>query len=100
MPVLRSVLLVLGGVMTGVGALLALAGCAIPALYVAGTGLVLIVSLAIERWRYAPAAGGSPGRAPGPGWIATGERFVDPESGRTVTVFYHPASGERHYVSG
>ena len=49
----------------------------------------------IERWRYKPLAD----RSPGPDWAATGERFVDPETGKLVTVYYHPANGERRYVA-
>ena len=40
------------------------------------------------------------GGPPGAGWVATKERFVDPESGKLVTVFYQPATGERRYVAG
>jgi hypothetical protein len=35
---------------------------------------------------------------PGRDWQATGERFVDPTSGETLEVWFHPASGERAYV--
>jgi len=35
---------------------------------------------------------------PGPGWQLTEERFVDPASGETLDVWFHPASGERAYV--
>jgi hypothetical protein len=35
---------------------------------------------------------------PGPDWQQTGERFVDPTSGETLEVWFHPASGERAYV--
>jgi hypothetical protein len=38
------------------------------------------------------------GAPPGPDWIETGERFVDPETGRLVTVFHQPRTGERRYV--
>jgi hypothetical protein len=37
-------------------------------------------------------------QTPGAGWTRTGERFIDPESGKTVDVFYNEASGERRYV--
>jgi hypothetical protein len=37
--------------------------------------------------------------APGPGWEATGERFIDDETGRAVTVYIERASGERRYVN-
>jgi hypothetical protein len=32
--------------------------------------------------------------------VSTNERFIDPESGKTVTVFYQPFTGERRYVAG
>ncbi len=35
---------------------------------------------------------------PGPNWVRTEERFVDPSSGETLDVWFHPASGERAYV--
>jgi hypothetical protein len=35
---------------------------------------------------------------PGPDWVATPERFVDPSSGETLAVWFHPPSGERAYV--
>ncbi|MBV9562851.1 MAG: hypothetical protein JOY90_20780 [Bradyrhizobium sp.] len=36
--------------------------------------------------------------APGPGWVKTEERFVDPSSGETLDVWFDPQSGERSYV--
>jgi hypothetical protein len=35
---------------------------------------------------------------PGPDWVRTEERFVDPSSGETLDVWFHPSSGERAYV--
>jgi hypothetical protein len=35
---------------------------------------------------------------PGPDWEPTNERFVDPSSGETLDVWFHPPSGERAYV--
>jgi hypothetical protein len=35
---------------------------------------------------------------PGPGWVRTEERFVDPSSGETLEVWFDPSSGERAYV--
>jgi uncharacterized membrane protein len=37
-------------------------------------------------------------RAAGIGWQTTGERFVDPASGKLVEVRYNPQTGERAYV--
>jgi hypothetical protein len=57
-------------------------------------GLVLLFALVVENWRYKPLTG-----PPGPDRVPTAERFVDPESGRLVTVFYKPSTGERRYVA-
>ena len=35
---------------------------------------------------------------PGPDWVLTSERFVDPSSGETLAVWFDPKSGERVYV--
>jgi hypothetical protein len=35
---------------------------------------------------------------PGPDWVKTEERFVDPSSGETLDVWFHAARGERAYV--
>ena len=56
-------------------------------------GLVLVVAVVFERWRYR----GREQMASGE-WQATEERFVDPESGRLMQVFYQPTTGERRYV--
>ena len=37
--------------------------------------------------------------APEEGWQQTDERFIDPESGQPVQVFYNPRTGERRYVA-
>jgi hypothetical protein len=57
-------------------------------------GLVFF-GLLFERFRYKQLADSRPG----PGWVATDERFIDPESNRPVTVFYNPSNGERLYVA-
>jgi hypothetical protein len=57
-------------------------------------GLILIVGLAIERWRYKPLGEGRPD----PRWSDTGERFVDPETGKLTAVYFDAATGERHYI--
>ena len=58
-------------------------------------GLLLLVGLAIERWRYKPIVSGRPQ----PGWTDTGERFVDPETHALTAVYLDAASGERHYIA-
>jgi hypothetical protein len=57
-------------------------------------GLTVTVGIVYERVRYKSLAR----RQPGPGWQRTGERFVDPASGKMVAVYFRPADGERMYV--
>lgn len=57
-------------------------------------GLMLSAGIIWERWQYKKPRVGRPD----PGWQATGERFVDPASGKTVEVYFDPRSGESHYV--
>jgi hypothetical protein len=93
---LRAGLLVIGGIMLAAAALRALAGCRLGAVIpLAVWGAILAGGVLIERWRYQLLAEDRPGRD----WQATPERFVDPETGRRVTVFFNPATGERRYVA-
>jgi hypothetical protein len=94
---LRIALLLLGGIMLAAAALCALAGCRLAAtIPLAVWGAIFAGGVLIERWRYQTLSDGRPGR----GWHATPERFVDPETGRLVTVFLNPGTGERRYVVG
>ncbi len=58
------------------------------------SGIVLLGTL-FERVGYGRAHASRPA---GRGWQETAERFVDPESGRVVSVWFDPANGERRYV--
>ena len=55
-------------------------------------GIVLFLATLFERWRYRAHASRD-----GDGWVATEERFVDPESGKLMQVFYQASTGERRY---
>jgi hypothetical protein len=55
-------------------------------------GALLAGGVYFERYRYKPELD----RPPGPDWVATGERSTDANG--AVTVWYHPATGERAYV--
>lgn len=75
----------------------ALAGLAIdpatwPTVIVAA---LLVAGIAFERRRY-----GALQRRPaaGSGWQETSERFIDDASGKPVSVWFDPATGERRYV--
>jgi hypothetical protein len=91
---LRAALLVFAGLSALGGAILVLNGLPGPGGYVLGLGVLIGFGTVFERWRYR-----ADHARPGAGWEPTGERFEDPESGKTMQVFYHPQSGERRYVS-
>ena len=93
--VVRLVLLAIAGLLLAGGIAIAMVGVFPAAIGLAGWGLLLLIGLLIERWRYKPLGE----RSPGPDWTATGERFVDPETGKLVVVYFHSASGERRYVA-
>lgn len=93
---LRTALLIVGVAALGAAVLASAAGAPFPlAIWLGLFGVMLVGGILVERGRYKPAA---PER-PGPGWIATDERFIDPQTGKEVTVYYQPASGERRYVA-
>jgi hypothetical protein len=93
---LRAGLLVFGGIMLAAAAFGALFGCRLAAMIaLAVWGAILAGGVLVERWRYQFLTEDRPSRD----WQATPERFVDPETGRPVTVFFNPATGERRYVA-
>ena len=57
-------------------------------------GKALIAAIVFERSRYKKIAR----KSPGPDWQRTSERFVDDETGKMVTVYVYPQTGERAYV--
>jgi hypothetical protein len=91
--VLRAFLLLLGGALGLTGMILLIRGLPGGGQALAFGGLLLHGTL-FERWRYHPKH-----VRPETDWQPTGERFEDPETGKTVQVFYDPRSGERRYVS-
>ncbi|MGB9428505.1 MAG: hypothetical protein WCC11_01280 [Gammaproteobacteria bacterium] len=89
---LRRVLIVLGVAGLIAALICLLLKAYVVALYLFIEGSVLIIALLFERWRYGRSVNRGKGR-----WQATGERFVDPTSGKLVEVFYNPETGERDY---
>jgi hypothetical protein len=84
----------------GVAALLAAFICMLTgvwelAAYLFVVGIALAVGIPLERWRYIASSGRN--RACRGDWQLTGERFVDPGSGRLLDVYYNPQTGERDY---
>jgi hypothetical protein len=57
-------------------------------------GLVVAATAILE-----PAYGRLVQRPAGHDWRATDEKFIDPETGLLVTVWYDPVTGDRRYVS-
>ena len=92
----------LRGAVLAVGILMLLAGVATAGLGVPGVPLWLLIAggtitagTLLERVIYKPLLR----ERPGSGWVKTAERFIDPDTGQPVDVFYNPTSGERQYVS-
>jgi hypothetical protein len=86
-------LLVFAAALALTGVILLLRGVPGPGAYALGLGGLIVLGTAFERWRYR-----ANDARPGVGWEPTGERFQDPQSGKTLQVFYEPRSGERRYV--
>ncbi len=85
--------LTFGGIGLVAGVILFLITGSIAAVYLALIGIVLLLAGFLVGPRYRAELSEPP-----PGYVFTGERFVDPTSNRTVDVWQHPASGQRAYV--
>jgi len=55
-------------------------------------GALLIVGIVFERGRYRPEVKSEEGP-----WNRTGEKFIDPTTGKQMEVVYNPETGERDY---
>ncbi|HYB66362.1 MAG TPA: hypothetical protein VEC59_14065 [Steroidobacteraceae bacterium] len=90
---LRTLLLVFAGALALVGVILLARGQLGAGAYTLGLGGLIVLGTVFEgRYRHGDAR-------PEARWQPTGERFQDPQTGKTVQVFYDPGSGERRYVS-
>jgi len=56
-------------------------------------GALLTLGTVFERWRYKQTKTATSARG-----TATGERFIDTETGALMEVYYDAATGERSYV--
>lgn len=92
---LRLAVLLLGVGFLIAGLVALIAGVPPAALWLLIVGGAITAGTLFERVFYKPLQSNRPGA----GWVKTDERFVDPNTGETVDVFYDPASGERQYVS-
>ena len=92
---LRAVLGTIGIGALAAAAMVIIRGAPLPfAVWLLGIGLVLTLGVVFERVHYKRLMA----KTPGPEWVATPERFVDPTSGRMVQVYTKPETGERLYV--
>ncbi|HTT04300.1 MAG TPA: hypothetical protein VMF64_03360 [Steroidobacteraceae bacterium] len=94
MNVVRAIVLLIALAQMAVGGRFVLEGLRTAGFYLLGMGSVILAAIFFERWRYRASSTQAP-----TGWQRTDERFEDPHSGEILTVYYDPASGERHYVS-
>jgi hypothetical protein len=92
---LRKAILIVGAVLLTISVVGVLTGRTGAMIGPAAFGAVLVVAVLVERYIYKP-IGNEP---PGPGWDKTAERFADPRSGKDVTVYFNPATGQRRYVA-
>ncbi len=61
-------------------------------IYLSVDGIVILGGILFERHRYRPPLDRTRGV-----WQATGERFMDPTTGRLTDVYFNPDTGERDY---
>jgi hypothetical protein len=91
---LRTVLLCLGTVSLIGGVIVSVCTHSPAGAGPIGIGLILLLSPLIERYRYKRVLDDPPGTD----WQPTGERFIEPGTDVSVTVYSQPATGKRVYV--
>ena len=91
---LRSVLIAIGVVAVLCGLIALATGLFPPAAIFGFWGVLLLVGTLFERVIYKNVEASRPG----PDWQRTTERFIDEATGKPVTVYIEPGSGERKYV--
>ena len=89
---LRTVVLIFGCGVLLLGAYLCTLGVGFGGIQTLIAGAVFVLGTLFERWRYQ-----NRNASMDADWQPTGERFVDPETGKNMEVLYDPRSGERQY---
>lgn len=96
MTVLRIALFAIGVILLCVAAWDAAAGGPWPVFaWLTVLGLIFTVGAIYEQVKYKAIDKTKPDAS----WTETDERFIDNETGKTITVYYNPATGERRYVT-
>lgn len=93
---LRNILLALGACLMAAGIVLLTLGVIGPAIICLVWGAIFVFGIVYERVAYKTVVDKPPS---GPGWVRTTERFVDDKTGKTITVYVKPLTGERAYVA-
>jgi hypothetical protein len=91
---LRTVITALAAIVMCTGIVLISMGVPAPGWQGFALGLVVLVAMLFERWRYQRVQDRPDGE-----WQGTDERFLDPATGEPVQVFFNPRTGERRYVA-
>ncbi|HSZ73469.1 MAG TPA: hypothetical protein VK779_01515 [Rhizomicrobium sp.] len=91
---LRNVIIAIAAVSFVGGLAALLAGACPPGFVFAFWGALLLLGTIYERVIYKPVENATPGGS----WVRTAERFMDDRTGKPVTVYVDPKTGERKYV--
>lgn len=94
MSVLRGILIAIAVISILCGLVALATGAFPPAAIFAIWGVLLVIGTVFERVIYKK----TKAQAPGAGWVRTSERFIDDSSGKPITVYVEPRTGERQYV--
>src|SRR4030081_3527112 len=89
---LRAAVLIFGCLVMALGAYLCITSPGSGGIKTLVGGAIIVLGTLFERWRYHNRNASVDGV-----WQPTGERFVDPATGKNVEVLYDPQSGERRY---
>jgi hypothetical protein len=92
---LRTVVIAVGAILTCIGIGLIARGVHVPGWQALIIGVIVLIGTLFERWRYRHIEEPPKGH-----WQRTGERFIDPSSGKPVDVMFDPRTGERLYTAG
>ena len=93
---LRSTVIIIGALALAGGLIGMVSGAFPPAFIFAFWGALIVIFTVYERVIYKPVER----MPPGGGFVETSERFIDDVTGKTVSVYVDPTSGERKYVEG
>jgi hypothetical protein len=92
---LRKLIVTIGACCMLAGVTMVLKGAYPPGILFIVWGGIMVFGIIYEHYQYKPVVT----KGPGAGWVRTNERFVDDKTGKPVTVYVQPVTGERQYVA-